>query len=66
MIPGSWKKSFNNGFVIPTKTRQCSECEVRKLCTLCIIQIKENKEYEANLSLLKGHPLNEVGHMLTY
>ena len=66
MIPRSWKKSFNNGIVIPTETRQCNECKDGILCTTCNNQITENKEFEANLSLLKRHPLNELGHMLPY
>ena len=66
MITRSWKKSLNNGFDIPTKMKQCNECKDGILCTLCINQINENKEFEANLSLLKRHPLIELGHMLTY
>ena len=26
MLPRSWKKSFNNGVIIPTKMRQCNDC----------------------------------------
>ena len=33
MIPRSWKKSFNNGVIIPTKMRQCNECKDGILCT---------------------------------
>ena len=66
MLTRSWKKSFKNGIVIPTKKRQCNECKNGKLCTTCNNQIKENKEFEANLSLLKGHPPSELGHMLPY
>ena len=26
MLPRSWKKSFNNGIIIPTKMRRCDIC----------------------------------------
>ena len=32
MLPKSWKKSFNNGIVIPTKMRFRNECRVEKMC----------------------------------
>ena len=66
MLPRSWKKSFNNGIVIPTKMRQCNECKDGILCRTCDNRISENKEFEANLNLLKRHPPNELGHMPPY
>ena len=66
MLPRPWKKSFNNGIVIPTKKRQCNECQDGILYTTCNVQITENKKFEANLNLLKRHPPNELGHMLPY
>ena len=27
MLPRSWKKSFNNGIVIPVKIRRCNQCK---------------------------------------
>ena len=42
MLPRSWKKSFSNGVVIPTKKRQCNASKDRILCT-CENQINEKK-----------------------
>ena len=44
----------------------CNECNDKKMCCKCIIQINENKEFEADLNELKGHLPNEFGHMLPY
>ena len=66
MLPRSWKKSFNNGIIIPTKMRLCNECKDGILCTTCNNQVKENKEFEANLNLLKRDVPNQFGHMLPY
>ena len=35
MLPRSWKKSFNNGVVIPAKMRQCNACKDGILCATC-------------------------------
>ena len=66
MLPRSWKKSFNNGVIIPTKMRQCNECKDGILCVTCNNKINENKEFEANLNLLKRKAPNEFGYMLPY
>ena len=66
MLQRSWKNSFNNGIVIPTKMRRCNDCTEGILCTTWNNQINENKEFEANLNLLKREAPNEVGHMLLY
>ena len=66
MLPRSWKKSSNNGIIIPTKMRQCNECKNGKLCTTCNNQINENKEFEANLNLIKRKKTNQFGYMLHY
>ena len=66
MLPRSWKKSFHSGIIIPTKMRFCNECDDIKMCNKCNNQMSENKEFEANLNLLKRHPPNEFGHMLPY
>ena len=66
MLPRSWKKSFNNGVIIPTKMRQCNAYKDGILCATCNIQINENKEFEANLILLKRKKPNDRGHMLPY
>ena len=66
MLPRSWKKSFNNGVIIPTKMRRCNACKDGILCSTCNNQINENKEFEANLNLLKREAPNRFGHMLPY
>ena len=66
MLPRSWKESFNNGVIIPTKMRQCNECKDEILCVTCNNRINENKEFEANLNLLKRKAPNEFGYMLPY
>ena len=40
-LPRSWKKSMNNGVVIPVKMRRCNN------------QVNENKKFEANLNFFK-------------
>ena len=66
MLPRSWKKSFENGVIIPTKMRQCNACKDGTLCSNCNDQINENKEFEANLNELKRRKPNGFGHMLPY
>ena len=66
MLPRSWKKSFNNGIVIPTKMKGCNECKDGILCPTCNNQVIENKEVEANLSEVKRHPPNTFGHIVRY
>ena len=66
ILPRSWKKSFENGVIIPTKMRQCNSCKDGILCSTCINQINENKEFEANLNELKRRKPNDFGHMLPY
>ena len=66
MIPRSWKKSFENGVIIPTQMRHCNTCKDGILCITCNNQINENKEFEANLNLLKRDVPNRFGHMLPY
>ena len=66
VLPRSWKKSFDNGVIIPTKMRQCNACKDGILCTTCHNQINENKEFEANLNELKRKTPNDFGHMLPY
>ena len=66
MLPRSWKKSFNNGIIIPTKMRRCNECKNGILCNECNHQINENEEFEANLNELKRQPPNQFGHMLPH
>ena len=46
--------------------RQCNECKDGTLCTTCNNLINENKEFEANLNLLKRKNPNEFGYMLPY
>ena len=65
-LPRSWKKSFDSGIIIPTKMRFCNECNDNKMCIKCNNKINENKEFEANLNLLKRDKPNDCGHMLPY
>ena len=66
ILPRSWKKSFENGVIIPTKMRQCNVCKDGLLCSTCNNQINEIKEFEANLILLKLEAPNQFGYMLAY
>ena len=66
MLPRYWKKSFDSGIIIPTKMRFCNECNYNKVCVKCNNHINENKEFEANLNLLKRNAPNEFGYMLPY
>ena len=43
MLPRSWKKSFDNGIMIPSKMRFCNECNDKKTCNKCNNLINENK-----------------------
>ena len=42
------------------------ECNDKKVCNKCNNQINENKEFEANLNLLKRKAPSENGYMLPY
>ena len=42
----------------------CNECNDRKICDRCNNQINENKDFEANLNLLKRQAPNQFAHML--
>ena len=66
MLPRLWKKSFNNGIVIPAKMKRCDECKDKVICMICNIKVIENKEFEAILNLLKWKALNQFGLMLPY
>ena len=66
LLPRSWKKSFNNGIVIPTKVRHCNACKDGILFAVCNNQINENKEFEANLNFLKREKPTDHGYMLPY
>ena len=46
--------------------KRCNACKDGILCTLCNNQINENKEFEANLNLLKRKTPNDFGYMLPY
>ena len=66
MLPRSWKKSFNIGIVIPVETRRCDECKGEIFCDDCSNQVNENKQFEANLNVLKREAPNEFGCKLPY
>ena len=46
VLPRSWKKSFNNGIVIPVKMRRCDRCKDGILCITFNNRINENKEFD--------------------
>ena len=60
MLPKSWKKSFNNGIIIPVKMRRCDECKGERLCMTCNNQVNENKEFEANSNLIEDKLLTNL------
>ena len=66
MLPKSWKKSLNNGFIIPTKMRFCNECNDKRMCNRCNNQNIENKEIAANIDLIKRQAPNELSHLLPF
>ena len=66
MLERSWETSFSKGIITPVKKRHCNECKGEVLCITCINQVNENKEFKANLILIKRHAPNEYGHMLPY
>ena len=66
MLPRSCKKSSNNGIVKPTKMIRCNECKDGNFRTVFNNRVNENKEFEGNLSLLKGKAPNQFGHMFPY
>ena len=65
-LPRSWKKSFSNGIVISVKLRFCNEYGKEKPGDMCNNQVNENKQFEANLNLLKRQAPNDIGHLLPY
>ena len=66
MLSKSWKKSFDNGVIIPKKMRFCNRCNDKKMCEICNNNINENKEFESTLNELKRQPPNDFGYMLPY
>ena len=52
-VPLSWKKSFNQGVVIPHKMRNCSDCTEDILCDDCDKLVNQKKDFSANLNELK-------------
>ena len=66
MLPRAWKNSFNNGIIIPTKMRRCSECTSGMFCTLCKNQVNESKEVEVNLNFFKKRSSLCIFSLLTY
>ena len=66
MLPNSWKTTFNNGVLIPTKLRFCTEFNDKKMCNNCNNQSIETKEFEANLKKLKRHASYDFGYMFSY
>ena len=65
-LPRSWKESFNTGIIIPIKTRRCDKSNEKILCDECNNQGNQNKNFEANLNLIKRDVLKQFGHMFFY
>ena len=58
-FPLSWKKCFETGIIIPSKTRDCENCKENNLCEDCVLKTKQVKEFEANLNELKRRPADK-------
>ena len=54
MLPKFGKRSFNSGFVIPTKMRFCKECNGKILCTKCENQVNETKVFGAYFKFIRS------------
>ena len=65
-LPRSWKKSFDNGIVIPVRMKRCIDFKGKILCDECNNQVNENKKFETNLKFLKRDIPNQFSHMLPY
>ena len=63
-VPLSWKKSFNQGVVIPHKKKKCNKCTKDLLCDDCDKLVNQRKEFSVNLNELKRNPPSEFCHML--
>ena len=61
MLPKSWKKFFDSGVVISAKVRFRNECNGKIICDRCNNQNNGNKEFEANLNLLKRQVPKQFG-----
>ena len=46
--------------------RFCDECTDKTMCDECDNQVNENKEFEANLNLLKRKAPSQFGHKPPY
>ena len=66
IIARSWKKLFDSVVIIPTEMRFCDEGNKEKCCDRCNNQIDRNKDFGANLNLMKRKAPNHFGHMLPY
>ena len=56
MLPKSWKKLFKSGVAIRAEMRFCNKGNDKKICDRFKIQINKNKEFGANLYILKTQP----------
>ena len=65
-FPLSWKKSFDSGVIIPTKTRNCNECNDNELCEDCDLKIRQKKKFQHNLNQLNRKPTDKNGIMKPY
>ena len=65
-FPLSWKKSFDSGFIIPCKTRDCDSCNGNELCEECDSKVRQNKKFQHNIIELKREPADKNGIMKPY
>ena len=64
MLPRSWKKSFNNGIILPVKMRHCDDCKDGILRKTCNNEVNKYKHFGGKLNLLKRKAPNQFGYML--
>ena len=63
-VPLNWKKSFNQGDVIPQKIRNCTVCKIDILRDDCDKLLYQRKGFLATLKELKRQHPKDFGHML--
>ena len=64
MLPRLWKKFLLMALLYQQKWDIVMNVKMEYYVEHVIIKSIENKEFKANLNLLKRHPANELGHML--
>ena len=52
-VPLSWRKSFSQGFIIPHKMRNCTDCKIDSLGDRCDKLVNQRKEFSTNINEMK-------------